>query len=596
MRRKPLRESALHVPCRRRLFADSESSDDIIERLGADHNQRMDRLIQQWGFDFRNDRPLSSGNFAYEKVDPESVPLVYRPNVISRTHVPGIGSVETKTYIHGRGPMPPSPIVKKKPEECPTATTSNSNLPESVVMEVPESPCKPAKYRPYPVTSPMVLRSRDVVYRTPTSKATVQLSAKRRVLSQYSKDILGIFLLCVGAYIDVNVDIAIDITMSNSLSLFQATAYCLGDIVGSGIFISPTAILKNAESSCEKISLGGIVLSTYNGLYSYNGWSLLTIGIEEVQNPKKTLPIATFGGLFLATVIYLLMNTAYFLTLSIDEFKSSETVAVLFLKKAISPEISKIVPFLICIVLIGSLNATFFGSSRYIYAGSKAGIMPSIFSGIHKSSGSPRAAVLFQFFLTVGISFVGNLEDLINYASYAISLQQFTILLALFYMKFKKLQKNREDILKSPFLIPVIYFGVCLGLLIIPVLPETGDFKVGIYAICLLLIGLIIHMTVIRPRKLPGILRKIDPCVDKINSNTGTSDCPSVAGLCNNTAYYDLMTQQCPYTCGRCPTTCVDKLDPSTGISDCSSIVQYCNNATYYDVMTQQCPYTCGRC
>ena len=73
MRRRPLRESAVHVPCRRRLFADSESSDDIIDRLGTEHEKRMDRLIEQWGFDFRNDRPLPSGNFAYEKVDPETV-------------------------------------------------------------------------------------------------------------------------------------------------------------------------------------------------------------------------------------------------------------------------------------------------------------------------------------------------------------------------------------------------------------------------------------------------------------------------------------------------------------------------------------------
>ena len=50
------------------------------------------------------------------------------------------------------------------------------------------------------------------------------------------------------------------------------------------------------------------------------------------------------------------------------------------------------------------------------------------------------------------------------------------------------------------------------------------------------------------------------------------------AYLCSNTVYYDLMTQQCPRTCGRCTSavsttpssiTCVDLLNPSTGVSDC---------------------------
>uniref|UniRef100_A0AC35F7A9 ShKT domain-containing protein n=1 Tax=Panagrolaimus sp. PS1159 TaxID=55785 RepID=A0AC35F7A9_9BILA len=41
------------------------------------------------------------------------------------------------------------------------------------------------------------------------------------------------------------------------------------------------------------------------------------------------------------------------------------------------------------------------------------------------------------------------------------------------------------------------------------------------------------------------------PCVDKIGPN-GQSDCAKDAYLCNNAQYFDLMTQQCPKTCGRC--------------------------------------------
>ncbi|KAK6015247.1 shTK domain protein, partial [Ostertagia ostertagi] len=44
-------------------------------------------------------------------------------------------------------------------------------------------------------------------------------------------------------------------------------------------------------------------------------------------------------------------------------------------------------------------------------------------------------------------------------------------------------------------------------------------------------------------------------CRDLVNPRTGISDCPNVAYLCNNAAYYALMTQQCPRTCNRCPGT-----------------------------------------
>ncbi|XGW06742.1 hypothetical protein V3C99_016789 [Haemonchus contortus] len=93
-------------------------------------------------------------------------------------------------------------------------------------------------------------------------------------------------------------------------------------------------------------------------------------------------------------------------------------------------------------------------------------------------------------------------------------------------------------------------------------------------------------------------------CVDKINTAKGYSDCPSMASYCNVASYYTLMTEQCPKTCGRCSssssttttTSCVDKVNAATGVSDCASMIGYCNNTVYYTLMTEQCPKTCGRC
>ncbi|CAD5228723.1 unnamed protein product [Bursaphelenchus xylophilus] len=111
-------------------------------------------------------------------------------------------------------------------------------------------------------------------------------------------------------------------------------------------------------------------------------------------------------------------------------------------------------------------------------------------------------------------------------------------------------------------------------------------------------------------------------CEDKVGSS-GTSDCPRLQELCNNSTYYSLMTQECPKTCGRCGqssnvqysnsntnaimntninvntntgnTNCEDKTG-SSGTSDCPKLKELCNNSTYYSLMTQECPKTCGRC
>ncbi|CAJ0588805.1 unnamed protein product [Cylicocyclus nassatus] len=100
-------------------------------------------------------------------------------------------------------------------------------------------------------------------------------------------------------------------------------------------------------------------------------------------------------------------------------------------------------------------------------------------------------------------------------------------------------------------------------------------------------------------------------CFDRVDPRTGVSDCPSKAALCNNLIYQQVMWEQCPLTCGRCPgilpnsgglstivsgTTCFDRVDPRTGVSDCPNKAALCNNLIYQRVMWEQCPLTCGRC
>ncbi|KAK0409256.1 hypothetical protein QR680_004436 [Steinernema hermaphroditum] len=103
-------------------------------------------------------------------------------------------------------------------------------------------------------------------------------------------------------------------------------------------------------------------------------------------------------------------------------------------------------------------------------------------------------------------------------------------------------------------------------------------------------------------------------CVD-LHAPGRVSDCPSRKYLCDNKLYYDLMTIQCPLTCGRCPGqkrnnqngngngvggrpgngNCVDLHAPGR-VSDCPRRKYLCDNPQYKDLMTIQCPQTCGRC
>uniref|UniRef100_A0A1I7YP83 ShKT domain-containing protein n=1 Tax=Steinernema glaseri TaxID=37863 RepID=A0A1I7YP83_9BILA len=94
-----------------------------------------------------------------------------------------------------------------------------------------------------------------------------------------------------------------------------------------------------------------------------------------------------------------------------------------------------------------------------------------------------------------------------------------------------------------------------------------------------------------------------------------TSDCPRLKRLCDDKLYYDVMTVQCPKTCGRCPKIVQAKISRGNSAptsngnkkTDSSSCVDFnsseciqkrhlCGHSLYTEVMRKQCPNTCGFC
>ena len=66
----------------------------------------------------------------------------------------------------------------------------------------------------------------------------------------------------------------------------------------------------------------------YSSIFAYDGFDVLNFGTEEIDSPRRTLPIAIFAGISISAVVYISMNLAYFSILTVDEFQASDTVAV----------------------------------------------------------------------------------------------------------------------------------------------------------------------------------------------------------------------------------------------------------------------------
>ncbi|KAJ9590879.1 hypothetical protein L9F63_016084, partial [Diploptera punctata] len=71
-----------------------------------------------------------------------------------------------------------------------------------------------------------------------------------------------------------------------------------------------------------------LALAFYGCLWSYGGWTAITIVTEEVKKPEVNILRTVVIGMPLVTAIYILMNIAYMIVLTIPEILQAPAVAV----------------------------------------------------------------------------------------------------------------------------------------------------------------------------------------------------------------------------------------------------------------------------
>ncbi|KIH62831.1 hypothetical protein ANCDUO_06884 [Ancylostoma duodenale] len=190
---------------------------------------------------------------------------------------------------------------------------------------------------------------------------------------------------------------------------------------------------------------GDLILGFYGGLWAYSGWDVLNYSTGEIANPRRNVPLALLSGIATVTAVYVSINVAYFVALDVETVKSSNAVAALF-SQATLGSFANLIPFLIGVLLVGSLNSNLFSGSRYMYAAARQGHLPTCFSCVNTETESPRVAIIAQSVLAIAISFVGDLDALIGYVMFGFWAQRVFTLVALLIIRHNRIPVHPEAV------------------------------------------------------------------------------------------------------------------------------------------------------
>ncbi|KAL3104241.1 hypothetical protein niasHS_002268 [Heterodera schachtii] len=232
-------------------------------------------------------------------------------------------------------------------------------------------------------------------------------------------------------------------------------------------------LFENSETNVGKVSI-----AFYSGLFAYQGWNYLNFIVEELQNPKRNLPLAILISTVSVTVIYVLTNIALYVVISREEMLASEAVAVEFANKMYGPFAFTMPLFVACSTL-GSANGVIFTSSRLFYVGAREEQMPVLLTMINRRTRTPVPAVVFLGLLSlVYLAFGDNALTLINYIAISYWLAIGLAIASLFYFRMK--MPNAPRPIKVNLIFPAIFLLGCVALVVIPIIGKPKDTAIGI--------------------------------------------------------------------------------------------------------------------
>ncbi|XP_077122789.1 cystine/glutamate transporter-like [Ranitomeya variabilis] len=252
----------------------------------------------------------------------------------------------------------------------------------------------------------------------------------------------------------------------------------------------------------SSLALDKIPLAFYSGMFAFGGWFYITFVTEEVINPERNIPITVIVSLIVVTICYLLTNVSYYTILTTSEVLTSEAVAMSFAEHTLH-QISPVISLLVAMSCFGALNGGIFASSRMLFAASREGHWPNLFSMIHIRRHTPLPALLLMMplvFLMIGI---GDLYGLLNF--YSFSRWLFMGLVTTGLIIHRQRHPHLPRPFKVPLIIPIVFSAMCLFIVGLSLYSDPVNTGIG----CLItLSGLPVYYLTIHKQQLPPRLRE----------------------------------------------------------------------------------------
>lgn len=165
-------------------------------------------------------------------------------------------------------------------------------------------------------------------------------------------------------------------------------------------FVDAQGVSHNFGGILGILGAAGVVF------FAFIGFDAVSTAAQETKNPKKAMPIGILGSLVICTVLYILFSYVLTGVATLDDFRTAgKEASVTYAIQTYMTGygwLAKLVTIAILAGFSSVILVMLYGQSRVFYSMSSDGLVPRLFSDLHKKFRTPYKSNLL-FFGFVGL-------------------------------------------------------------------------------------------------------------------------------------------------------------------------------------------------
>jgi APA family basic amino acid/polyamine antiporter len=201
--------------------------------------------------------------------------------------------------------------------------------------------------------------------------------------------------------------------------------------VSALVILCGAAVLFAPERAGEATTAGGVpfevsgsfvlVLTALMGLlWTYDGWSDVTLVAGELRRPGRNLGRTVVLGVSVLVVIYVAVQLSVYVLLPPSVASSSERVLSDAAGAGLGEGAGRLVALLIVVSTLGSINGIVLAASRIGFAMARDGTFLPWFGKIHPRWGTPARSIMALVAATLVYVFSAGFRSLLEFFSFTV--------------------------------------------------------------------------------------------------------------------------------------------------------------------------------